>query len=132
MKIQRIFLAAGLPLVLGMGASCTYYNDEPAPVETVYQPGYAVRTLPPGYRTEVIDGVRYYHHDRVYYRPEGSGYVVVDTPRTIVESPPGTSIIRTLPGGYEVVTYRGQRYYRAGNVYYQSRADGYVIVPSPY
>lgn len=132
MKIQRLFLTAGLPLIFGMAASCTYYNDEPVPVDTVYQPGYAVSTLPPGYRTEVINGVRYYRHDHVYYRPEGSGYVVVETPRTIVDAHPGASIVRTLPGGYEVVTYRGQRYYRSGNVYYQSRGDGYAIVPSPY
>ena len=134
---------------------------------THYRPGYVVNTLPSRYETEVVGGVRYYHYDNVYYRPQGSRYVVVETPRGSRgyrddrpykydnhranwdpresqrdydhrdhrDGRPGyteTRVIRTLPNGYKTVTYRGTRYYQSGNVYYQSRGDGYVIVQRPY
>lgn len=42
------------------------------------------------------------------------------------------TVIRELPRGYKVINRSGQRYYQAGNVYYQSRGDGYIVVRSPY
>jgi hypothetical protein len=42
-----------------------------------------------------------------------------------------TRMVRTLPNGAQVVTHRGNRYYRAGDTYYQARGDGYVIVERP-
>lgn len=134
---------------------------------TQYRPGYVVNTLPGRYETEMIGGTRYYRYDNVYYRPQGSRYVVVETPRGSrgwdnrndrpyrydnhrsnwdpresqrgydrgPDRRPGyteTRVIRTLPNGYRTVNYRGTRYYQSGNVYYQSRGDGYVIVDRPY
>jgi hypothetical protein len=123
---------------------------------THYRPGYTVNTLPTRYETEVVGGVRYYHYDNVYYRPQGSRYVVVEAPRGSRgyrydnhranwdpreshydrdhrrSGYTETRVIRTLPNGYQTVTHRGTRYYRSGNVYYQSRGDGYIIVDSPY
>ena len=113
----------------------------------VYRPGYVVTTLPPGHRVEVISGTRYYYHNNVYYRPQGRGYVVVDSPRHRGDwdgrrhdgyrdgrdyDRREVRVIRTLPGRHVVVNHRGQRYYRVGNVYYQSREGGYVTVSSPF
>ena len=131
-------VAAGAGAVL-TGCVDPYYAGPSSVSTTVYRPGYTVQTLPPGYRAEVISGTRYYYHDNVYYRPQGRGYVVVESPRRHHRSDyeyggprRDVTVIRELPGGYTVVNHRGQRYYRAGNVYYQSRGDGYVMVRSPF
>lgn len=124
-------------------------------VTSHYQPGYSVAVLPSGYRTEVIAGTSYYHHGGVYYRPSGRGYVVVNSPhrhsggyrpdprrdrdrdgRPNWNDPrpnvPGGQMVRRLPNGYQTVTHRGTRYYRVGDVYYQSRGEGYIVVARPY
>jgi hypothetical protein len=116
-----------------------YYAGGGVTVASTYQPGYVVTTLPSGYRTERIGGTSYYHHGEVYYRPHGRGYVVVESPhrhRGDRHRRPGDyheeRVIRQLPSGYQVVTHRGTRYYRAGNVYYQPRGEGYIVVRSPF
>lgn len=122
-------------------------------VTSSYRPGYSVTALPRGYRTEVISGTRYYHHGGVYYRSQGRGYVVVESPRRGPGSyhpvrdrdrdgtpnwrdprpnVPSGQVIRRLPGGYRVVDHRGTRYYRIGDTYYRSHGGGYIIVGSPY
>ena len=152
------------PLVVGLGlaallSSCVVdpYSGGASTTTTVtqYRPGYVVDTLPGAYRTEVVGGVRYYHHDNVYYRSQGSRYVVVDSPRggTRVydrddrydrrdyrddrHNGPNydrreTTVIRTLPSGARVVTHRGTRYYESRGTYYQPSAGGYIIVGSPF
>lgn len=60
-------------------ASC-YETYEPAYAARSYEPGYLVTDLPPGYETAVVGGTRYYHHGNVFYRPQGSRYVVVERP----------------------------------------------------
>lgn len=131
-------------LAAGSGAlltSCVdpYYAGPSSATVTVHRPGYVVQTLPHGYRSEVIAGTNYYYHDNVYYRPQGRGYVVVESPhrhRHDHDWDRGprreVTVIRELPSGYTVVNHRGQRYYRAGNVYYQSQAGGYIVVRSPF
>ena len=59
------------------------------------------------------------------------GYVVVDSPYGMSGST-GVNVIRELPSGYRVVTHGGNRYYRAGDVYYQQRSGGYVVVANPF
>ncbi|BCU79224.1 DUF6515 family protein [Luteolibacter sp. LG18] len=115
---------------------------DPAPPQRVvyrdYRPGYVVETLPGGYQTEVVGGVQYYHHDNIYYRPQGRGYVVVESPRMHgpMMPPPGHmgfgTTVTTLPNGARIVTHNRTRYWVHDNVYYQSRGDGYVIVRSPF
>lgn len=97
-------------------------------------PGYYTRTLPPQHRVVTYSGTRYYVHDDVYYRPRGSGYVVVSDPHPHRHHDRGRTnrIIRELPNGYEVTTVRGTRYYRHNDVYYRPRSGGYVIVERPY
>lgn len=163
----RICSLAAIGLA-GLLTSCMdpYYSGHGGPSSTTtvthYRPGYVVNTLPGRYETEVVGGVRYYHYNNTYYRPQGNRYVVVEAPRGSrgwkdrpnpydnhranwdpresgyerkSERRPGyteTRVVRTLPKGYKTVTHRGTRYYQSGNVYYQSRGDGYVIVNRPY
>ena len=133
-----MLIAAGAGALL---TSCVDYYGSTAVVEPAYRPGYVVHTLPSGYRAEVIGGTRYYYHNNVYYRPQGRSYVVVESPHMRHHDHwdhrrPGrdrhVTVIRELPSGYTVVNHRGQRYYRAGNRYYQSSAGGYIIVDSPF
>lgn len=103
---------------------------------TTYRPGYEVRALPRGYRTERVDGNVYYTHEGQYYRSRGGRYVVVDPPkRNHYRNPrPGSGrdvVITKLPRNHRVVDYRGSRYYQVNDVYYQRRGPGYIIVDRP-
>ena len=120
----------GVGLVISITAtSCVVPYDSTTETVTTYRPGYVAHTLPHGYRTEVVGGVSYYHHNGVYFRPHHrrGEYVVVD-------SPYGGSyhgddrVIRVLPRGYQTVRRNGVVYYRSGDSYYQRRGDGHVIV----
>ena len=154
-----MLIAAGAGALL---TSCvdTYPAGPTTVVESHYRPGYVINTLPSGYRAEVIGGTRYYYHNNVYYRPQGRSYVVVDSPHRHIPRHDGdwdrrsdrdgrpdrdwdrrrpgsgrdrnVTVIRELPNGYTVVNHRGQRYYRAGDRYYQPREGGYIIVGSPF
>lgn len=108
-------------------------GPHPSTVTTV-RAGYEVRSLPSGYRTEVIDGSSYYTHNGTYYRPRSGRYVVVEAPRPRYNRPPPRSevVITRLPRGYRPVEHRGVRYYQVNDVYYQQRGSGYVIVSRPY
>lgn len=162
MKLALLFTASAAALLTTSCVVETYDPPHTTVTTTTYEPGYVVRTLPSGYRTEVISGTRYYYHDNVYYRPQGSSYVVVKSPRPGGRGWDGNqrgydrdwdghdrdgdgrdrddfdhrhrdvTVVRTLPAGYVVVNRGGQRYYRAGNVYYQSRSGGYVVVHDPF
>lgn len=141
-----------LGLALGtMLTSCVdpYYAQGPQHRPSMaYSTGYEVRTLPPGYRTEMIEGTRYYHYNGTYYRPRSGRYVVVEAPRHYssnnrydrydgpsrrYDGPPHRDVVIThLPSGYRVVEHRGTRYYQVQDRYYQQRGSGYVIVGSPF
>jgi hypothetical protein len=108
------------------------YAHHPQPSVTTYHAGYEVRTLPPGYRTEYIDGSNYYVHNGTYYRPRSGRYVVVEAPRTRYTHGHRDVVVTQLPRGYRVVDYRGVRYYRVNDTYYQPRGSGYIIVSRPY
>lgn len=164
MKLTLLITASAAALLTTSCVVESYSPPEHTVTTTTYQPGYVVRTLPSGYRTEVISGTRYYYHDNVYYRPQGGSYVVVKSPRPGGVGWDGNqrgydrdwdgrdrdgdgrdrdtrddhrhgrevTVVRTLPAGYVVVNRGGQRYYRVGDVYYQSRSGGYVVVGSPF
>jgi hypothetical protein len=117
-------------LALGALGSCSYY-ETPTTSMPEYTTGHVVTTLPSGYRTVTVGGTRYYSYGDSYYRPHGSGYIIVDSPYGTTTRM-DTTVVRELPSGYRVVTRGGQRYYQAGNVYYQSRPGGYVVVESPF
>ena len=117
-------------LAFGALGSCSYY-ETPTTATPDYTTGHVVTTLPPGYRTVMIGGTQYYSSGDYYYRPHGSGYVVVDSPYgTTTRS--DVTVVRELPSGYRVITRGGQRYYQAGGNYYQAHSGGYVVVPNPF
>ena len=123
-------LAAGLGL---SAVSCVM--ETPAVTSTTvetYRPGYYTRALPPSYETRVVRGSQYYYHDNVYYRPQGEGYVVVDSPYGTVAATTGTGYVRTLPSGYRIVERSGRRYYVVGDTYYRPEREGYVIERDPF
>jgi len=124
---HRLNLLAAV--VLGALGSCSYY-ETPTTAAPEYTTGHVVTTLPSGYRTVTVGGTRYYSYGNSYYRPHGSGYVIVDSPYATTTG--SVSVIRELPSGYRVITRDGQRYYQSGNAYYQARSGGYVVVPSPF
>lgn len=137
MKTRFVKPAIFGTLALVMGAalqSCvdpyTYGTAAAPPPGPVYRTGYEVRTLPPGYRTEVISGTRYYTYNGTYYRPRSGRYVVVEAPR---RGHVGREVIvRELPRGYRVEHYHGRPYYRVRDTYYERRSSGYVVVGRPY
>jgi len=144
MKIHRLFTLASAFGIGLLAASCNQYDryghrSTGAVVE--YRTGHQIRSLPPRYRTVTYGGTRYYHHNNVYYRPHGRGYIVVDDPRrrpAAARSHPRRTVtaevgvVRTLPRGYRVRTHGGVRYYQHGDSYYQATRGGYRIVPNPY
>ncbi len=127
--------------------SCVETYSGPPQTATTYHSGYEVRSLPPGYQTEMIGGTRYYSHGGTYYRPRSGGYVVVEVPRRdrgydgrprddhgYQDRPSGHRdvIITRLPPGYREINHRRGRYYQVNDTYYQQRGSGYIIVTSPY
>jgi hypothetical protein len=101
-----------------------------------YQSGYSVRTLPPGYRTERYGNSDYYYSGSNYYQRRANGYVVVDAPRQHSSNYPSGyrdqgGMISRLPPGSRTIDHRTGRYYQSGNVYYQQRGSGYVVVQFP-
>ena len=128
MKITRNPVRLSLAVAAITLSSCAdpYYSDGPSQV-TVYQqpPGSYVAVLPSGYETEVIGGVRYYTYGDTYFRPRGSGYVVVEVP-----SQTGY-FVNSLPSGYRTEIIGGERYYTHNGRYYRTRGNGYVVVEAP-
>ena len=125
-----------LGLALGtMLTSCVdpnYARNGPPQGNVNYSVGYETRSLPRGYRTEVIGGTSYYNYNGTYYRPRSGRYVVVEAPRRYDNRPAHRDVIVTrLPRGYRVVEHRGTRYYQVRDVYYQQRGNGYVVVSRP-
>lgn len=81
-SFNRFFFALSWIAMGLMATSCIAIRTrEPDRVVTVTTgPGYAVRTLPAGYRTVVVRGTTYYTSGDVYYRTAPGGYVVVERP----------------------------------------------------
>jgi len=141
MKTTTFCLALAASLIIGPGlTSCI------APVEAYgnttnnyYEPGYRINSLPRGYRTEEIDGRIYFYHEGIYYRREGRGYVVVRAPRDSRYQREHRNhhrnndgrVIRQLPRQHRSFTYRGVRYFEAGNRYYRRHGEGFIEVRKP-
>ena len=136
--VTKALLLGSLGFVAAILQSCvTPYVETGGPVGSVttYQAGYETRSLPRGYRTEVIGDESYYTHNGTYYRRGSGGYVVVEAPtRTRGYDRGGRSqgVIMELPRGYRTINHNGGRYYQDNDVYYQQRGEGYVIVRSPF
>lgn len=122
---------------------------------TTYDPGYTVRTLPSGYRTEIVSGTTYYYHNGSYFRPRDNRYIVVDAPRSSRyydeyrrhrggshrdrdrdryrdQRDSNVRVITRLPDGSRQVTVRGNTYYQHRDDYYRRQGSGYVTVARPF
>jgi hypothetical protein len=133
-ETMKTYQSLQLLLAAGLGFSAVSCVVETPAVTTTtvetYRPGYYTRAIPGRYETRTIRGTRYYYADNVYYRPQGEGYVVVDSPYGTVAA--STGFVRTLPSGYRVVERSGRRYYMVGDTYYRPEGEGYVIVRDPF
>jgi len=99
-------------------------REAPRPVyRHYYKPGYRFSPLPYGHSKIFVNTVPYYFFDGYFYRPAGSGYV-------IVESPMG-AIVASLPRLHHIVHRRGEPYYIVGDTFYRRHPRGYVVVPDP-
>ncbi len=148
MKLRPLLQSLSIP-ALALGLSSCAIDPYGATVTTYsYSPGYQVATLPRGYTTVTVSGTPYYYYNDVYYRPRGSGYVVVRSPHHH-RGPYGDRdhdgirnrydyhnnnyhVYDRIPGRYTTIRHGGRVYYRSGNTYYTSRGTGYIIVPRPY
>lgn len=135
---KQLLILASLVTTAALPSCVDPYSQAPhhrrGPADTVYRSGYEVRTLPQGYRTEVINGTRYYSHDGTYYRSHSGRYVVVERPNY---HRPSTvyhreTILRTLPPGYRSINRGGIRYYQYRENFYRRSGSGYIIVDRPY
>jgi hypothetical protein len=81
--ITSILAATGAALCLTL-TSCIIPVDgnmQSSTGYTTYQPGYRIKSLPYGYRSENISGQTYYYYDGTYYRRDSNGYITTDAPR---------------------------------------------------
>lgn len=103
----------------GMVLDSRYHHDHYYPPR-----GYAVRSLPGGYRSVAYGRDRYYMRGGVWYRPYGGRYVVF--------APPFGLVVPFLPDFYTTVWFGGVPYYYANDTYYLwNRSSGGYVVSQP-
>ena len=87
--------------------------------------GYKVKTLPAGHRRIAVGGAYYYYHGGVFYRPQGSTYIVINAPIG--------ARVNALPTGYLSFSIGSRRYFYVNATYYFFEPDKqeYVVVEEP-
>ena len=87
--------------------------------------GVHIHRLPRGYFGIRFGGVRFFVHSGVFYRPAGSGFVVVKAPYG--------AVVASLPHGHHVIHRGGNTYYHYNDTYYarNSSGAGFVVVAEP-
>jgi hypothetical protein len=90
-----------------------------------YDIGFRLHVLPTPYVRIVIGGLPYFYSRGVYYRPYGSGYIVV--------SAPIGAFVQTLPEGFIAFTIGLNTFYFINDTYYMwdEARDGFVVVAKP-
>ena len=89
-----------------------------------HRPGHVTPILPAGALSIRHGGSHYFHHGGVWYRPQGSRFVVV--------MPPIGLSVPVLPAVSTRVWVSGAPYYVANGVYYAPMPSlGYVVVAPP-
>ena len=70
----------------------------------------------------VVEGVKYWLSDGVYYRKKGERYIVVEAPKG--------AKMRHLPNGAVLVKRNGKQYFRHAGVYYRwaPSSNEYIVV----
>ena len=104
----------------GMVLDSRYHHDQYYPPR-----GYAVRSLPGGYRSVAYGRDRYYVRGGVWYRPYGGRFVVF--------APPFGLVVPFLPDFYTTVWFGGAPYYYANDTYYlwNRSSGGYEVTQPP-
>jgi hypothetical protein len=95
-----------------------YHHDRFYPAR-----GQVTRELPRDHRVVIHGGARYYFSGGVWYRPQGTRFVIA--------APPFGMIVPFLPPYYATIWLSGVPYYYANEVYYAHRGNGYVVVEPP-
>lgn len=85
--------------------------------------GFSVPLLPIDSLALTFNGGRLFFNAGVWYRPVGSGYVVI--------RPPVGIAVPLLPPGYSTVWAGSSPYYYANDTYYAATPNGYVVVTPP-
>ncbi len=85
--------------------------------------GFSMPLLPAESLALTFNGGRIFFNAGVWYRPMGSGFVVV--------RPPVGIAIPMLPPGYSTVWSGSSPYYYANETYYSATPNGYVVVAPP-
>ena len=103
-----------------------YYSHYIAPLPWYYYPlGFEINVLPHSYVRIMIGGLPYYYYSGVYYRPYGSGYIVV--------SAPIGAFVTSLPDGFIAFSIGLDTFYYVNDTYYtwDDSRGGYVVVEKP-
>lgn len=87
--------------------------------------GYYVPSLPPGYLDLTFGGGHFFFRSGVWFRAEGTQYVVV--------RPPAGIRLGILPPSYSTIMIGGLPYYYANGIYYTAvpNGGGYTVVDPP-
>ena len=85
--------------------------------------GFSVPLLPADSIALAFNGGRLFFNAGVWYRPVGSGFVVI--------RPPVGISVPVLPPGYSTIWVGSSPYYYANDTYYASTPNGYVVATPP-
>ena len=96
-----------------------------APAARFHAIGHKVKALPAGHRRITVGGASYYYHGGIFYRPQGSTYVVINAPIG--------ARVAGLPAGYVSFSIGTRRYYHVNATYYiyEPATQEYVVVAQP-
>jgi len=103
-----------------------YHNRHWVRRHEPFRPRYYGRyypILPAAAFSFFIGGAAFYYSSGLYYRPRGSGYIVV--------SAPIGARIHTLPDRCSYFDYRGDRCYACDDVFYRQEGPEYVVIERP-
>ena len=89
------------------------------------QRGHQIKALPAGHRRVAVRGSAFYYYGGVFYRPQGSAYIVV--------SAPIGARVGSLPAGFVSFSIGTRRYYNLNATYYlyEPKTQEYVVVAEP-
>jgi hypothetical protein len=85
--------------------------------------GVVVNVLPATPAVYWRSGVNFYFSSGVWYRPQGSSFVVI--------APPIGLIVPLLPDVYETRVIGSTTYFYSGETYYRAVPEGYVVSKAP-
>ncbi|MFT4173686.1 MAG: DUF6515 family protein [Rhodocyclaceae bacterium] len=85
--------------------------------------GVVVNVLPATPAVYWRNGVNFYFSSGIWYRPQGSSFMVI--------APPIGLVVPLLPDVYETRIVGSTTYFYAGETYYRAVPEGYVVTKAP-